>query len=390
MLFGDDAPDIAAFRAEVQCWLREALPGSYAHHLQCLDPKILRDWHRRMFERGWVAPNWPRENGGMGASLDEYLVLLDELTRAGAPYLLPTGITLLGPVLIAYGTPQQKALHLPRILNGETFWAQGYSEASAGSDLAALSTRAVRGTDGAGDHFVVTGQKLWSSYAHIADWMFALVRTNPDAAPRHAGLSMLLIDLRSPGVTIQPLRTIADQDEFAMVDFADVRVPAENLLGPEGGGWKVANHVLVWERLSNGSPRIALMTWRRVQAVAQASGRSEDPAFRDQLAAAEIRLVAHLACYRDAVERVKRDEPIDAIAPLLKISSTELAQRFTELLMIAAGEHGGALVLEEGLARSVDVARSFLLTRRASIYGGSNEIQRNIVAARVLGFPKAW
>ena len=180
MLFGDDAPDIAAFRAEVQCWLREALPGSYAHHLQCLDPKILRDWHRRMFERGWVAPNWPRENGGMGASLDEYLVLLDELTRAGAPYLLPTGITLLGPVLIAYGTPQQKALHLPRILNGETFWAQGYSEASAGSDLAALSTRAVRGTDGAGDHFVVTGQKLWSSYAHIADWMFALVRTDPE------------------------------------------------------------------------------------------------------------------------------------------------------------------------------------------------------------------
>ena len=386
MLFGADTPELAAFRGEVRGWLEASLPQPYRHHLQCLDPAILRDWHRTLHARGWVAPNWPRTFGGMGATLDEHLVLLEELTRAGAPYLLPTGINLLGPALMEFGTPAQHAQHLPPMLNGSVFWAQGYSEPNAGSDLASLTTSARAD----GDEFVVTGQKIWSSYAHFCDWIFALVRTDRDAQPRHAGISMLLIDLRSPGIAVRPLATIAGQQEFAAIEFQDVRVPRANLLGPLHGGWKVANHVLIWERLSNGSPRNALVVWRRIVQAAARSGRGDDPAFRDRLAVAEIRLVAHLACYRGAIEKVKRGESIDAIAPMMKITSTELAQDFNDLLLEAASTDGAAWTLPQPGAAAIDLAPSFLLARRASIYGGTNEIQRNILATRVLGFPKAW
>jgi alkylation response protein AidB-like acyl-CoA dehydrogenase len=351
-----------------------------------LDPAILRAWHRTVYERGWIAPNWPRAHGGMEATLDEYLVLIEEQARVGAPYLLPTGTNLLGPALLAFGTDAQKAQHLPPILRGEVFWAQGYSEPNAGSDLAALATRA----EPDGDDFLVTGRKVWSSYAHFCDWIFALVRTDPQAKPRHAGFTMLLVDLRSPGVTVRPIRTIADQLEFAEIEFDRVRVPRSGVLGPVNGGWQVANHVLVYERLSNGSPRNALMAWRRVHDVARVTGRDADPVFADRLAAVEIDFVAYLALYREAVDTVKRDESIDAVAPMLKIASTELLQKLNDLLLEAGGEAGAQWTFTTPDGGEDVLAPSFLVARRASIYGGSNEIQRNIVAARVLGFPKAW
>jgi len=386
MLFGQDTPELAHFRREVRAWYEATLPPAWRDQLNCLDPAILREWQRKVFARGWVAPNWPRRYGGMEATLDEYLVLIEEQARIGAPYVVPTGINLLGPALIEFGTDEQKAAHLPRILNGDVFWAQGYSEPNAGSDLAALATRAVPD----GDHLVVTGQKVWSSYAHFCDWMFALVRTDPAAKPRHAGLAMLLIDLRSPGVTIRPIRTIADQDEFAQVEFDHVRVPRANVLGPLDGGWRVANHVLVYERLSNGSPRNALMAWRRVVDVARDTGRYGSADFRDRLADAEIRLVAYMALYRDAVEIVKRGESIDAIAPVLKIVSTELLQALNDLLLDAGADDGACWKYATRSGGHLDLATSFLVARRASIYGGSNEIQRNILATRVLGMPRAW
>lgn len=386
MLFADDSPPIRRFRREVHDWFEATLPLEWRDQVNCLDPAILRAWHRKVYERGWAAPNWPRRFGGMDATLDEFLVLIEEQARFGAPYLLPTGVNLLGPAIIAFGSDVQQATHLPGMLNGEVFWAQGYSEPGAGSDLAALSTRA----EIDGEHFVVTGRKVWSSYAHFCDWMFALVRTDPSARPRHAGLSMLLIDLRSAGVTVRPIRTIADQAEFAEVEFEAVRVPAANLLGPVNGGWKVANHVLVYERLSNGSPRNALMTWRRVMRVAADSARRDDPAFRDRLAETEIRFVAYLALYRQAVDAVKQGEAIDALAPVLKIASTEVLQALNEILLDAGGEAGGAWRYATATGAEVDLASSYLVARRASIYGGSNEIQRNIIASRVLGMPKAW
>ena len=386
MLFQTDTPEIADFRKEVRDWLDANLPQAWRHHLNCLDPNILRQWQARLHERGWVAPNWPISTGGMGASLDQQLVLLEEQTRIGAPYLFPTGLNLLGPTFINFGTQEQKSRFLPPLLSAEMIWAQGYSETEAGSDLAALKTTArIDGGD-----FIVDGHKIWSSYAQMADWMFALVRTDPQAASRQAGLSMLLIDLYSPGISIRPIRTIAGQDEFSEVRFDGVRVPRANLLGPLNGGWKVANHVLVSERLSNGSPRNILVVWRKLKRVARATGRWNDEVFRDKVAAAEVRFVSHLALYRLAVDCVKNQRSIDAMAPVMKISATELLQRFNALLLDAAGEQGGNERFEFNDGTALDLAASRLLARRGSIYGGSNEIQRNIIAARVLGMPKSW
>ena len=386
MFFAPDSPESRRFREEVRAWLAANLPADYRHRLQVLDPVVLRDWQRRLHARGWVAPGWPREHGGMGAALDEQLILLEEQARAGAPPVLPTGINLLGHALMAFGTGEQQRFHLPRILDGSLFWAQGYSEADAGSDLASLGTRAVAD----GDAFVVNGGKIWSSFAHFCDWMFALVRTDPDARPKHAGISMLLIDLRSPGVAIRPIRTIAGRHEFAQVTFADVRVPRANLLGGLHDGWRVANHVLVFERLSNGSPRNALLQWAKVRNVALRTGVADDPAFLDRLAAIEIRLIAHVALYRTAVERVRARESIDDIAPVMKIVSTELLQGLTELLLEAAGEHGAPLEYPAEHGGTLELAGEYLLARRATIFGGSNEIQRNILGNRVLGLPKSY
>ncbi len=386
MLFQNDTPQITAFRKEVREWLEANLPQDWRHHLNCMDPDILRQWQARLHARGWVAPNWPASAGAMGASLDQQLVLLEEQTRIGAPYLFPTGLNLLGPTFISFGTEEQKARFLPPLLSAEMVWAQGYSETEAGSDLASLKTTArAEGSD-----FIVDGHKIWSSYSHMADWMFALVRTDPQVTSRQAGLSMLLIDLRSPGISIRPIRTIVGQDEFSEVRFVGVRVPQTNLLGPLNGGWKVANHVLVSERLSNGSPRNILIVWRKLRRVARATGLWNDSVFRDTVAAAEVRFVAHLALYRQAVDHVKNGRSIDALAPVMKISATELLQRFNALLLDAAGEQGGNERFEFDDGSAIDLAASRLLARRGSIYGGSNEIQRNIIAARVLGMPRSW
>lgn len=383
MLFAKDSEQDQHFRETVRGWLAEALPRAWRHHTQMLDPDILRAWHRRLFERGWVAPHWPREFGGMGASLDEQLILLEELTQAGAPYLLPTGLNFLGQAIMSFGSEKQRLRYLPDILSGTTFWAQGYSEPNAGSDLASLATRATQQDD----HFVVTGEKIWSSYAHFCDWIFALVRTDIRVHPPHAGISMLLIDLRSPGIEIRPIRTIVGQLEFCSVHFDQVQVPTSNLLGPLHGGWKVANHVLGFERLSNGSPRNALIALRKLYSVAQTNGLMNDAVFRDQLTEVEIDLAAHLAAYRQAVSRLKTGQLEVADAPVLKLSSTELLQSINDLLLQACGEHGGTpgYNTHEGW---IDTAGSFLLSRRSTIYGGSSEIQRNIIAQRVLNMPR--
>lgn len=386
MLFQEDTPALARFRAEVRTWHEANLPKAWRNVLLLIDPQIQREWHARLYARGWVAPHWPKSEGGMGATLDEQLVLLEEQLRIGAPYLFPTGLNLIGPTLVAFGTPEQKAKFLPGMLSGETIWAQGYSETEAGSDLASLRTLARAD----GSDFVVDGHKIWSSYGAVADWMFALVRTDLQATARQAGISMLLIDLRSPGVSVRPIRTIAGHDELSEIRFDAVRVPQANLVGPLHGGWKVANHVLVSERLANGSPRHALLTWRKVMAVARVTGMLADAAFSDRFAEAEVQLMACLACYREAVERVKTGLSIDALAPVLKIRATELVQRFNALLIEAAGDRGAENHFALDDEHTLELAASRLIARRVSIYGGSNEIQRNILAARVLGMPKSW
>ncbi|MBO0757259.1 MAG: acyl-CoA dehydrogenase family protein, partial [Bradyrhizobiaceae bacterium] len=303
--------------------------------------------------------------------------------RVGAPQLPAQGLNHIGPILIEFGTEAQKARHLPPIIAGTVIWAQGYSEPGAGSDLASLATRATLEAD----HFVVQGQKIWTTWGHHSDWMFALVRTDPEAQPRHAGISFLLIDLRSPGITIRPIRTIAGDDEFSEVFFDNVIVPAENLVGKLNDGWRIANALLGHERLGSSNPQFALIALERIKTVARASGIITDPAFQDRLAAASINVTALAALFNHAVELTNHRRSPGPESSIIKIFCSELLQSLNDLLIEAAGSNAPTekpIMTDFG---AVDVSTPFLQVRRATIYGGSSEIQRNILARRVLNLP---
>jgi hypothetical protein len=262
-------------------------------------------------------------------------------------------------------------------------WAQGYSEPGAGSDLASLATRATLD----GDHFVVRGQKIWTTWGHYSDWMFALVRTDLKAEPRHAGISFLLIDLHSPGIQIRPIITIAGDDEFSEVFFDDVLVPAENLVGKLNDGWRIANALLGHERLATSNPQYALMALDRIKIMARATGVIADPAFQDRLAAASINVTALSALFSHAVELANQERSPGPASSIIKIFGSELLQSLNALLLEASGGHAAA---EQPVATEfgdVDVTTSYFQSRRVTIYGGSSEIQRNVVARRVLNLP---
>src|SRR5215475_14533736 len=297
-MFRHDSPDEASFRAEVRTWLEANLPVTLRGRTNRPPPAELMPWYRMLSRKGWIAPHWPREHGGMGATLNEQIIMTEELARVGAPHLPAQGLNHIGPILIEFGTEAQKATHLPRIIDGSVIWAQGYSEPGAGSDLASLATRATL----EGDHFVVNGQKIWTTWGHHSQWMFALVRTDPNAQPRHAVISFILLDLKTPGIRIRPIHTIAGDDEFAEVFFDDVRVPAENLVGKLHDGWRIANALLGHERLATSNPQFVIIALERVKTMARASGIIDDPAFQDRLAAASINVTALSALFSHAVE----------------------------------------------------------------------------------------
>jgi alkylation response protein AidB-like acyl-CoA dehydrogenase len=382
-MFRHDSPDEAAFRLEVRTWLEANLPAALRGRTARPPPAELMPWYRTLSRKGWVAPHWPKQYGGMGATLNEQIIMGEELARIGAPQLPAQGLNHIGPILIEFGSEEQKARHLPPIIAGEVIWAQGYSEPGAGSDLASLSTRATLD----GDHFVVQGQKIWTTWGHHSDWMFALVRTDPQAQPRHAGISFLLLDLHSPGITIRPIKTIAGDDEFSEVFFDNVRVPAENLVGKLNDGWRIANALLGHERLGTSNPQYALMAIERIKTMARASGIIDDPAFQDRLAAAGINVTVLAALFSHAVELANQSHSPGPESSIIKIFGSELLQSLNELLLEAAG--GNAAVAKPVATDfgEVDVSGPFLQVRRATIYGGSSEIQRNIVARRVLNLP---
>ena len=382
-MFRHDSPDEAVFRLDVRTWLEANLPAALRGRTNRPPPAELMPWYRTLSRKGWIAPHWPKQHGGMGATLNEQIIMTEELARVGAPQLPAQGLNHIGPILIEFGTDAQKARHLPPIIEGSVIWAQGYSEPGAGSDLASLATRATLH----GDHFVVQGQKIWTTWGHHSDWMFALVRTDPQAQPRHAGISFLLLDLHSPGVTIRPIRTIAGDDEFSEVFFDNVVVPANNLIGKLNDGWRIANALLGHERLGTSNPQFALMALERIKTMARASGVIADPAFQDRLMAAHINVTALAALFSHAVELTNRQQSLGPDSSIIKIFGSELLQSLNELLIEAAGSHAAA---EKPIATDfgeVDVSTPFLQVRRATIYGGSSEIQRNIVARRVLNLP---
>ena len=383
-MFRHDPPDEAAFRTEVRTWLEANLPATLRGRTNRPPPAELMPWYRALSRKGWIAPHWPKEHGGMGATLNQQIIMTEELARVGAPQMPAQGLNHIGPILIEFGTEAQKAKHLPPIIDGSVIWAQGYSEPGAGSDLASLATRATR----EGDHFVVQGQKIWTTWGHHSDWMFALVRTDPQAQPRHAGISFLLLDLHSRGIRIRPIRTIAGDDEFSEVFFDNVIVPAENLVGKLNDGWRIANALLGHERLGTSNPQYALIALDRIKTMARSTGVMADPAFRDRLAAASINVTALAALFSHAVELTNRRQSLGPDSSIIKIAGSELLQQLNDLMIEAAGSDA---VMENPIPTDfgpVDVSTSFLQVRRATIYGGSSEIQRNIVARRVLNLPQ--
>ncbi|MEO5773715.1 MAG: acyl-CoA dehydrogenase family protein [Sphingomicrobium sp.] len=370
-----------AFAEEVREFVRSECPEDV--RAKVIDAaKITPDervaWHKSLYRRGWAAPQWPVEHGGTGWTAVQNYIFAETLSEEGAPYLGSFGLKMLGPTLIVYGSEEQKRRYLPRILSGDDFWCQGFSEPGSGSDLASLKTRAEL-VDGA---WVVNGQKMWTTMAHEANMMFALVRTDPDAPKPQMGISMLLIDLATPGIDIRPIILLNGERSTNEVFFDNVQVPAENLVGEPHKGWTYSRVVLGNERLSIARIGMNRRQLAKLKRVAGAEGLTKAPLFRAKLAAAEIELQALEAMAIEMLERARAGEAPGLEANMLKIKGSELQQRLAELLAAAIGRRSAPFGPEAGPDRPSSglLFKDHFDTRVVTIYGGSNEIQRNIIA----------
>jgi alkylation response protein AidB-like acyl-CoA dehydrogenase len=381
-----------AFRKEVRQWLETHVPdelrgrGFAASRADHAEVQALRAWQKTMYEAGYVGMDWPREFGGRGASIVEQIILFQEMARAESPQFVNRGgVSMLGPTLMKHGTPAQQARFLPKILTADEIWCQGFSEPNAGSDLANLQTRALRD----GDDFVVNGQKVWTSMAHVADWCFLLVRTDPNA-PKHKGISFLLVDMKSPGIIIRPLRQITGEAEFNEVFFDNVRVPAENLVGRLNEGWGVALTTLAYERdLLTHIRHISLRTAvHRLVKLTQERGRNADPRIRQKIAEIYIGEQAlQLNGYRSLTRILKGGAP----GPEGSTAKLFWSQIDQELAETATQVLGPASQIAQGSPWAPDEGQwefYALLARGSGIRAGTTEILRNILGERVLGLPK--
>jgi alkylation response protein AidB-like acyl-CoA dehydrogenase len=369
------------FRARARDWLRTELPDEFRCPVDRLRGAESERLLRLLTAHGWRAPSWPREHGGLGLGIDKQVIWHEELERARLCRYLDMGVVMLGPTLMRFGTPAQRAEYLPKILSCEHIWCQGYSEPNAGSDLASLRIRAVRD----GGHFVVNGQKIWTSHASHATHCFLLVRTTLEPV-RQRGITFLLVDLRTPGITIRPIVNLAGEDEFCEVFFDDARIPAANVVGEVDQGWAVAKALLGAERLFIGSPALSRLAHDAMEAVAAELGLADDPAWHETLAGLTLELHALGALYREASEAVRQGREDENDLSALKIVSSELVQRITEATIEMAGEHGAAGLLASA-AGAIDIGQLYMIARPTTIYGGTNEIQRNILAKRWLRLP---
>ena len=393
------SPAEEAFRIELRGWLERELPAHRADWPATDDEFTLHPdrsfdaclaWHRRLHRGGWVGIAWPEAYGGRGASLVEQMILQEEMVRAGAPPGVNTiGLMLAGPGIMEWGTEAQRRRFLPPILAADDIWCQGFSEPGAGSDLAALGTRAVQD----GDTFRVSGQKVWTSNAHRSQWCILLVRTDP-AAPRHEGISCLLVDMRSPGITVRPLVQLTGDAEFNEVFFDDVRVPRDHLLGPLHGGWKVAITVLMHERTGLGNQTNLHHFTRCLLGLARQTPRgdgpaSKDPVVRQALAQCWIEAEAlRLTSLRSVTRRLRGESP-GPEGSVLKLAFSEAYVRMAET---ASGLLGLRGQLWRGTSRAPDAGRwafQAVFARRFAIAGGTSEVQRNIIGDRVLGLPRS-
>ena len=387
-------PEEEAFRQEVRHWVRAHLPAQTAHKVMNglhLTREDMQGWARILGSKGWLAYGWPREFGGPGWNAVQKHLFEEECCLAGAPRIVPFGPVMVAPVIMAFGSPEQQRRFLPGIASGQVWWSQGYSEPGAGSDLASLKTRAERH----GDHYIVNGQKTWTTLGQYGDWIFCLVRTSNEGKPQ-TGISFLLIDMKSPGIEVRPIILLDGEHEVNEVFFNDVKVPVENLVGQENQGWTYAKHLLSHERTNIADVNRAKRELERLKRIAHAEGLWDDLRFRDEIARLEVDIVALEMLVLRVLSAEKSGRNSLDIAGLLKIRGSEIQQRYTELMMLAAGPYalpfmreamaagwpgdfpGGAL----GLA---PLAAAYFNMRKTTIYGGSNEVQRNIVAQTVLG-----
>lgn len=371
------------FRAMVREWLDANCPRELRHPKHRLLYPEAKPWYEALSKRGWLCPHWPAEHGGMGLSPAKYIIYVEEYERLGCPRIPDHGIQMVGPLLIRYGTEAQRALFLPRMLSGEHIWCQGYSEPGSGSDLASLRTEAVLD----GDHYVVNGQKIWTTLAHTANWIFCLVRTDKEARKPQEGISFLLIGMATPGVTVRPIPNIKGDVEFCEVFFDDVRVPRDNLVGEPNKGWTMAKALLGFERLFLGNPRLPEYGLNRLKLLAERLGAFDDAAFRDRY----IRLRLDVYDLRSAFERyaddLRRGRELGPDVAMLKLWATDTYQRITDQMVETAGDWGAQRADVVLGNTTIDVMAQFLEARPATIYGGTNEIQRNIIAKQVLGLP---
>jgi alkylation response protein AidB-like acyl-CoA dehydrogenase len=380
-----------AFRDEVRDWLQANLPNDLRKKVidyQELSRDDLLGWHRILAKKGWIAPEWPVEWGGRDWTVVQRYILEEECAYAGCPPLIPFGLKMCGPVLHRFGTPEQKQRFLPGIYNGDVFWCQGYSEPGSGSDLASLKTTAVR----QGDYYIVNGQKIWTTWGHHADWIFCLVRTD-QGAKKQEGISFLLFDMKTPGITIRPLILMDGAHEVNEVFFDDVKVPAENLVHRENDGWTVAKYLLGHERMGTGGIGGSKRELAKLKALATKEMRNgkpllEDPRFRDKVSRVEVELMALEITNLRFLDQLRGGRAPGAEVSLLKIKGTEIQQTLTELLVEVMGPLTQPFRAIE--AMDFDTSTAALLPRyfnyrKTTIYAGSNEIQRNIIAKATLG-----
>jgi alkylation response protein AidB-like acyl-CoA dehydrogenase len=393
------SPAEEKFRDEVRGFIAEKYPP----HLRGKSRSEFRSredfltWHRALHKRGWVAPSWPKQYGGTGWTSTQKYIFSEECAKADTPLVLPFGVAMVGPVIYTFADEEQKKEHLPKILSGDVWWCQGYSEPGAGSDLASVKTRAVRD----GDHYVINGQKTWTTLAQYANWIFVLARTNPEAKAQE-GISFILVDMASPGVTVRPIITMDGAHEVNEVFLDNVRVPVKNLIGKENEGWTYAKFLLSHERAGIAGVARSKRGVERLKALALAEKESEkpllnDPEFARSVAELEIDLLAleYTELRTLAGEAAGKGPGLES--SILKIKGTDIQQRLTELTLDAVAyygmpyrPHGHELeTLTNEYVPGPDyahgVSQNYFLTRRVSIYGGSNEIQRNIIAKMVLG-----
>lgn len=388
-----------AFREEVRSFLRDELPAEIAAKIKNGQPVTAQDytrWQKILYKRGWGAPGWPKQFGGPGWGPVQMHIYDEEAAAAGAPRMVPFGLKMVAPVIMAFGSPEQQKRFLPRIISAEDWWCQGYSEPGAGSDLASVKTRAER----QGDFYIVNGQKTWTTLGQHADWIFCLVRTDPNAPKQQQGISFLLIDMKTPGITVRPIITMDGAHEVNEVWFENVKVPVENRVGEENKGWTYAKFLLGHERTNIAGVGASKRELKRLKNIARQELKNgkpliEDPLFAARIAQVEIDLMALEITNLRALSAETEKRAPGPEASILKIKGTEIQQALTELMMYAVGPYAlpfGRESREEGDLKSVagpayaaPLAATYCNVRKVSIYGGSNEIQRNIISQMILG-----